>query len=253
MEMIFLKKDLIDFEKETKYFNREKNYLEKVLIFFKEDNALFIGLMFVLDLFYLFTTLEETKVFSQNLSLTEILFSGFKQIFYVFLTNVLYLLFSHFLVNNPYTEKLIEKFERTSKPYEYYMNVFDYFEEYFYPKEYKEEFRKNFKKFYEKDKEKFEDWIYYKQVTVKKLYAKLLNNKALQKEIFEEILKKNTFKIAKENEVKIINEIKEENKKRKLEIQTNKIKKEMDEYFGRNFGENFKQNFGENSEKKVID
>lgn len=205
MEMIFLQKKLIDFEKEIKYFNREKNYLEKFLIFFKEDNALFIGLMLVLDFFYLFITLEETKVFSQNLSLTEILFSGFKQIFYVFLTNVLYLLFSHFLVNNPYTEKLIEKFERTSKPYEYYMNIFDYFEEYFYPEEYKEEFRKNFKKYYEKDKE-----------------------------IFEEILKKNTLKIVKENEVKIINEIKEENKKRKLEIQTNKIKKEMDEYFGEN-------------------
>jgi hypothetical protein len=251
--MIFLQKKLIDFEKEIKYFNREKNYLEKILIFFKEDNGLFILVMLVLDFFYLFITLEETKVFSQNLSLTEILFSGFKQIFYVFLTNVLYLLISYFLVNSSYTKKLIEKFERTSKPYEYYMNILDYFEEYFYPEEYKEEFRKNFKKYYEKDKEKFEDWIYYKQVTIKKLYAKLLNNKALQKEIFEEILKKNTFKIAKENEVKIINEIKEENKKRKLEIQTNKIKKEMDEYFGRNFEENFGENFGENSEKKVID
>lgn len=230
MEMIFLQKKLIDFEKEIKYFNREKNYLEKILIFFKEDNGLFILVMLVLDFFYFFITLEETKVFSQNLSLTEILFSGFKQIFYVFLTNVLYLLISYFLVNSSYTKKLIEKFKRTSKPYEYYMNILDYFEEYFYPEEYKE---------------KFEDWIYYKQVTIKKLYAKLLDNKALQKEIFEEILKKNTFKIAKENEVKVINEIKEENKKRKLEIQTNKIKKEMDEYFGRNFGEN--------SKKKVID
>lgn len=245
MEMIFLKKDLIDFEKEIKYFNREKNYLEKFLIFFKEDNAFFIGLMLVLDVFYLFISLEETKVFSQNLSLTEILFSGFKQIFYVFLTNLLYLLFSHFLVNNPYTEKLIEKFERTSKPYEYYMKIFDYFEEYFYPEEYKEEFRKNFKKFYEKDKEKFEDWIYYKQITIKKLYAKLLDNKTLQKEIFEEIFKKNTLKIVKESEKETLINIKKEKEKKKLEIQTNKIKKEMDEYFG--------ENFGENLEKKVID
>lgn len=237
----FLKEKLIDFEKEIKYFNREKNYLEKFLIFFKEDNALFIGLMFVLDIFYLFGTLEKTEVFSQNLSLTEILFSGFKQIFYVFLTNVLYLLFSHFLVNNPYTEKLIEKFERTSKPYEYYMNIFDYFKEYFYPEEYKEEFREYFKKFYEKDKEKFEDWIYYKQITIKKLYAKLLDNKTLQKEIFEEILKKNTLKIVKESEKEILINIKKEEEKKKLEIQTNKIKKEMDEYFG------------ENLEKKVID
>ena len=234
MEMIFLKKDLIDFEKEIKYFNREKNYLEKFLIFFKEDNAFFIGLMLVLDVFYLFISLEETKVFSQNLSLTEILFSGFKQIFYVFLTNLLYLLFSHFLVNNPYTEKLIEKFERISKPYEYYMKIFDYFEEYFYPEEYKEEFRKNFKKFYEKDKEKFEDWIYYKQITIKKLYAKLLDNKTLQKEIFEEIFKKNTLKIVKESEKETLINIKKEKEKKKLEIQTNKIKKEMDEYFGEN-------------------
>lgn len=249
MEMIFLKKKLIDFDKEIKYFNREKNYLEKFLIFFKEDNAFFIGLMLVLDVFYLFISLEETKVFSQNLSLTEILFSGFKQIFYVFLTNLLYLLFSPFLVNNPYIEKLIEKFERTSKPYEYYMKIFDYFEEYFYPEEYKEEFRKNFKKYYEKDKEKFEDWIYYKQITIKKLYAKLLDNKTLQKEIFEEILKKNTLKIVKESEKETLINIKKEEEKKKLEIQTNKIKKEMDEYFGRNFGENF----GENSEKKVID
>ena len=246
MEMIFLQKKLIDFDKEIKYFNREKNYLEKILIFFKENNALFILVMLVLDFFYLFITLEETKVFSQNLSLTEILFSGFKQIFYVFFTNVLYLLFSHFLVNNSYIEKLIEKFERTSKPYEYYMKIFDYFEEYFYPEEYKEEFRKNFKKYYEKDKEKFEDWIYYKQVTIKKLYAKLLDNKALQKEIFEEILKKNTLKIVKESEKEILIDIKKEEEKRKLEIQTNKIKKEMDEYFGQNFGENF----GENLEKR---
>lgn len=234
MEMIFLKKDLIDFEKEIKYFNREKNYLEKFLIFFKEDNALFIVIMLVLDVFYLFITLEETKVFSQNLSLTEILFSGFKQIFYVFLTNVLYLLFSHFLVNNPYTEKLIEKFERTSKPYEYYMNIFDYFEEYFYPEEHKKEFREYFKKFYEKDKEKFEDWIYYKQITIKKLYAKLLDNKTLQKEIFEEIFKKNTLKIVKESEKETLINIKKEEEKKKLEIKTNKIKKEMDEYFGEN-------------------
>lgn len=246
MEMIFLPKKLIDFEKEIKYFNREKNYLEKFLIFFKEDNAFLIWLMLVLDFFYLFITLEETKVFSQNLSLIEILSSGFKQIFYVFLTNLLYLLFSHFLVNNPYTEKLIEKFERTSKPYEYYMKIFDYFEEYFYPEEYKEEFRKNFKKFYEKDKEKFEDWIYYKQITIKKLYAKLLDNKTLQKEIFEEILKKNTLKIVKESEKEILIDIKKEEEKKKLEIQTNKIKKEMDEYFGQNFGENF----GENLEKR---
>lgn len=249
MEMIFLQKKLIDFEKEIKYFNKEKNYLEKFLIFFKEDNAFFIGLMFVLDIFYLFGTLEKTEVFSQNLSLIEILSSGFKQIFYVFLTNLLYLLFSHFLVNNPYIEKLIKKFERTSKPYEYYMKIFDYFEEYFYPEEYKEEFRVCFKKYYEKDKEKFEDWIYYKQVTIKKLYAKLLDNKALQKEIFEEILKKNTLKIVKESEKETLINIKKEEEKRKLEIQTNKIKKEMDEYFGRDFG----QNFGENSEKKVID
>lgn len=245
MEMIFLQKKLIDFKKEIKYFNREKNYLEKFLIFFKENNAFFIVLMLVLDIFYLFISLEETKVFSQNLSLTEILFSGFKQIFYVFLTNVLYLLFSHFLVNNPYTEKLIEKFERTSKPYEYYMNIFDYFEEYFYPEEYKEEFRKNFKKYYEKDKEKFEDWIYYKQITIKKLYAKLLDNKTLQKEIFEEIFKKNTLKIAEESKKETLINIKKEKEKKKLEIQTNKIKKEMDEYFG--------ENFGENLEKKVID
>lgn len=235
MEMIFLQKKLIDFDKEIKYFNKEKNYLEKILIFFKEDNAFFIGLMFVFDIFYLFGTLEKTEVFSQNLSLIEILSSGFKQIFYVFLANLLYLLFSHFLVNNPYIEKLIKKFERTSKPYEYYMNIFDYFKEYFYPEEYKEEFREYFKKFYEKDKEKFEDWIYYKQITIKKLYAKLLDNKTLQKEIFEEILKKNTLKIVKESEKETLINIKKEEEKRKLEIQTNKIKKEMDEYFGENF------------------
>lgn len=236
MEMIFLRKDLIDFGKEIKYFNRENNYFEKFLIFLGEYNSLLTTGIIVINILMFLLNLTPTKTFSQD----------FKDLLYISLLNLIYILFSYFLVHNSYSKKMVAKFERTSKPYEYYMKIFDYFEEYFYPEEYKEEFRKNFKKYYEKDKEKFEDWIYYKQVTIKKLYAKLLDNKALQKEIFEEILKKNTFKIAKENEVKVINEIKEENKKRKLEIQTNKIKKEMDEYFGRNFGENF----GENLEKR---
>ena len=45
-----------------------------------------------------------------------------------------------------------------------------------------------------------------------------------------------------DNAPEVIAWVKEENKKRKLEIQTNKIKKEMEEYFREDFG----QNFGEN-------
>lgn len=238
MEMIFLQKKLIDFDKEIKYFNREKNYLEKILIFFKEDNGLFILVMLVLDFFYLFITLEETKVFSQNLSLTEILFSGFKQIFYVFLTNVLYLLFSHFLVNNPYTEKLIEKFERTSKPYEYYMNIFDYFEEYFYPEEYKEEFRKNFKKYYRKDEKNFKQWIKWQEITIKELYIKLLENKELQKDIIEKIIKKSIVVISQnskdekiDEQLKLKKEKEIEEKNKEIKKIKSEIKEEIENYF----------------------
>lgn len=234
----FLKKKLIDFEKEIKYFNREKNYLEKFLIFFKEDNALFIVIMLVLDFFYLFITLEETKVFSRNLSLTEILFSGFEQIFYVFLTNVLYLLFSHFLVNNPYTEKLIEKFERTSKPYEYYMNIFDYFEEYFYPEEYKEEFEECFEKHYRKDEENFKQWIKWQEITVKELYIKLLGNKELQKDIIEKIIKKSIVVISQnskdekiEEQLKLKKEKEIEEKNNEIKKIKNEIKEEIENYF----------------------
>lgn len=224
----FLKKDLIDFEKEIKYFNRENNYFEKFLIFFKEYNWIFEIAIFFIGICLFLVNLKAETSFSQD----------FKNFLYIVLLNLIYILFSYFLVHNSYSKKMVAKFEKTSKTYGYYMSIFNYFEQYLYPEDYKEEFRKYFKKFYEKDKEKFEDWIYHKQITRKKLYAKLLGNKALQKEIFEEILKKNTLKIAKENEVKVISEIKEENKKRKLEIQTNKIKKEMEEYFGQNFGEN---------------
>lgn len=238
MEMIFLQKKLIDFEKEIKYFNREKNYLEKILIFFKEDNGLFILVMLVLDFFYLFITLEETKVFSQNLSLTEILFSGFKQIFYVFLTNVLYLLISYFLVNSSYTKKLIEKFERTSKPYEYYMNILDYFEEYFYPEEYKEEFEECFEKHYRKDEENFKQWIKWQEITVKELYIKLLENKELQKDIIEKIIKKSIVVISQnskdekiDEQLKLKKEKEIEEKNKEIKKIKSEIKEEIENYF----------------------
>ena len=238
MEMIFLQKKLIDFEKEIKYFNREKNYLEKILIFFKEDNGLFILVMLVLDFFYLFITLEETKVFSQNLSLTEILFSGFKQIFYVFLTNVLYLLISYFLVNSSYTKKLIEKFKRTSKPYEYYMNILDYFEEYFYPEEYKEEFEECFEKYYRKDEKNFKQWIKWQEITIKELYIKLLENKELQKDIIEKIIKKSIVVISQnskdekiDEQLKLKKEKEIEEKNKEIKKIKSEIKEEIENYF----------------------
>lgn len=238
MEMIFLQKKLIDFDKEIKYFNREKNYLEKILIFFKEDNGLFILVMLVLDFFYLFITLEETKVFSQNLSLTEILFSGFKQIFYVFLTNVLYLLISYFLVNSSYTKKLIEKFKRTSKPYEYYMNILDYFEEYFYPEEYKEEFEECFEKYYRKDEKNFKQWIKWQEITIKELYIKLLENKELQKDIIEKIIKKSIVVISQnskdekiDEQLKLKKEKEIEEKNKEIKKIKSEIKEEIENYF----------------------
>jgi len=83
MEMIFLRKDLIDFGKEIKYFNRENNYFEKFLIFLGEYNSLLTTGIIVINILMFLLNLTPTKTFSQD----------FKDLLYISLLNLIYILF----------------------------------------------------------------------------------------------------------------------------------------------------------------
>ena len=113
-----------------------------------------------------------------------------------------------------------------------YAFIFGKFFDLIYPKEYKKEFEKIFEKYYRKDEEKFREWLMSKEITPKELYIKLIDDKALQKDINEEILKNNILLLS-ENSEKIDKEKREEIKKKKeQEEKSLKVRKDIEEYFG---------------------
>lgn len=110
-------------------------------------------------------------------------------------------------------------------------DVLNVFHNYFYPQEYKKDFEKIFEKYYRKDEEKFREWLMSKEITPKELYIKLIDDKALQKDINEEILKSNILLLSKNSE-KIDKEKREEIKKQKeQEEKLLKVRKDIEEYF----------------------
>lgn len=144
---------------------------------------------------------------------------------------VFYALFFGEVFNHIYPETLRKKYENFANKYKKDTDVLKFFYKNYFPDEYKEEFKNIFEIYYREDEIKFRNWIRYEQTTPRDLYIKLLENKKLQQDINEEILKNSIITISKNSKEEIVKQVEESNKKRKLEEKQNKIKNEMVNYF----------------------
>lgn len=117
-------------------------------------------------------------------------------------------------------------------------DVLNTFSKIFYPEEYKEEFEECFEKHYRKDEENFKQWIKWQEITVKELYIKLLENKELQKDIIEKIIKKSIVVISQnskdekiDEQLKLKKEKEIEEKNKEIKKIKSEIKEEIENYF----------------------
>lgn len=144
---------------------------------------------------------------------------------------VFYALFFGEVFNHIYPETLRKKYENFANKYKKDTDVLKFFYKNYFPDEYKEEFKNIFEIYYREDEIKFRNWIRYEQTTPRDLYIKLLENKKLQQDINEEILKNSIITISKNSKEEIVKQVEESNKKRKLEEKQIKMKNEMVNYF----------------------
>ena len=144
---------------------------------------------------------------------------------------VFYALFFGEVFNHIYPETLRKKYENFANKYKKDTDVLKFFYKNYFPDEYKEEFKNIFEIYYREDEIKFRNWIRYEQTTPRDLYIKLLENKKLQQDINEEILKKSIITISENSKEEIVKQVEESNKKRKLEEKQIKMKNEMVNYF----------------------
>lgn len=206
-------KGIIDFDKEIEQIKRKK-----------PKQA------YYLDMFMVFTLviMPITLYLVINYYNGEELIKKFLGVLAFF---VFYALFFGEVFNHIYPETLRKKYENFANKYKKDTDVLKFFYKNYFPDEYKEEFKNIFEIYYREDEIKFRNWIRYEQTTPRDLYIKLLENKKLQQDINEEILKNSIITISKNSKEEIVKQVEESNKKRKLEEKQNKIKNEMVNYF----------------------
>ena len=102
----------------------------------------------------------------------------------------------------------------------------------------KEEFEECFEKYYRKDEKNFKQWIKWQEITIKELYIKLLENKELQKDIIEKIIKKSIVVISQnskdekiDEQLKLKKEKEIEEKNKEIKKIKSEIKEEIENYF----------------------
>lgn len=206
-------KGIIDFDKEIEQIKRKK-----------PKQAYYLDMFMVFTLVIMPITLYLVINYYNGEELIEKFFGVLA--FFVF-----YALFFGEVFNHIYPETLRKKYEKFANKYKKDTDVLKFFYKNYFPDEYKEEFNKIFEIYYREDEIKFRNWIRYEQTTPRDLYIKLLENKKLQQDINEEILKNSIITISKNSKEEIVKQVEESNKKRKLEEKQNKIKNEMVNYF----------------------
>lgn len=206
-------KGIIDFDKEIEQIKRKK-----------PKQA------YYLDMFMVFTLviMPITLYLVINYYNGEELIKKFLGVLAFF---VFYALFFGEVFNHIYPETLRKKYENFANKYKKDTDVLKFFYKNYFPDEYKEEFKNIFEIYYREDEIKFRNWIRYEQTTPRDLYIKLLENKKLQQDINEEILKNSIITISKNSKEEIVKQVEESNKKRKLEEKQIKMKNEMVNYF----------------------
>ena len=209
-----LKKEVIDFDNEINKLKTNLPLLEKTLNIFT-----YVSLLISVIIFF-------SIIYIDNFSEIS---TFFEHLFYFAIGNMIYAFIFGKFFDLIYPKRLRE-IQRNTKNTDK-QDVLNVFHNYFYPKEYKKEFEKIFEKYYRKDEEKFREWLMSKEITPKELYIKLIDDKALQKDINEEILKNNILLLSKNSE-KIDKEKREEIKKQKeQEEKSLKVRKDIEEYF----------------------
>ena len=209
-----LKKEVIDFEKEINKLKTNLPLLEKTLNIFT-----YVSLLISVIIFFSIIYIDNFAGIS----------TFFEHLLYFAIGNMIYAFIFGKFFDLIYPKRLRE-IQRNTKDIDK-QDVLNVFHNYFYPKEYTKDFEKIFEKYYRKDEEKFREWLSSKEITPKELYIKLIDDKALQKDINEEILKSNILLLSKNSE-KIDKEKREEIKKQKeQEEKLLKVRKDIEEYF----------------------
>lgn len=216
MEMIFLQKKLIDFEKEIKELRKNFHILQNILNFN-------ITILFLIPFIVNFSIIY----FDRDVEL--IVYA--KHLLYFLIGYISFLYISLKTLNYIYPKHLREIYAKLKEEFDVEEDVLNTFSKIFYPEEYKEEFEECFEKYYRKDEKNFKQWIKWQEITIKELYIKLLENKELQKDIIEKIIKKSIVVISQNSKDEKIDEQLKLKKEKEIKKIKSEIKEEIENYF----------------------
>lgn len=218
-----MNKEIFDFEKEIKELRKNFHLLQNILNFN-------ITILFLIPFIVNFSIIY----FDRDVEL--IVYA--KHLLYFLIGYISFLYISLKTLNYIYPKHLREIYAKLKEEFDVEEDVLNTFSKIFYPVEYKEEFEECFEKHYRKDEENFKQWIKWQEITVKELYIKLLENKELQKDIIEKIIKKSIVVISQnskdekiEEQLKLKKEIEIEEKNKEITKIKNEIKEEIENYF----------------------
>lgn len=218
-----MNKGIFDFEKEIKELRKNFHILQNILNFN-------ITILFLIPFIVNFSIIY----FDRDVEL--IVYA--KHLLCFLIGYISYLYISLKTLNYIYPKHLREIYAKLKEEFDVEEDVLNTFSKIFYPVEYTEEFEECFEKHYRKDEENFKQWIKWQEITVKELYIKLLENKELQKDIIEKIIKKRIVVISKnskdekiEEQLKLKKEKEIEEKNKEITKIKNEIKEEIENYF----------------------
>lgn len=218
-----MNKGIFDFEKEIKELRKNFHILQNILNFN-------ITTLFLIPFIANFSIIY----FDRDVEL--IVYA--KHLLYFLIGYISFLYISLKTLNYIYPKHLREIYAKLKEDFDVEEDVLNTFSKIFYPEEYKEEFEECFEKYYRKDEKNFKQWIKWKEITVKELYIKLLENKELQKDIIEKIIKKSIVVISqnskdekREEQLKLKKEKEIEEKNKEIKKIKSKIKEEIENYF----------------------
>ena len=161
-----------------------------------------------------------------------------KHLLYFLIGYISFLYISLKTLNYIYPKHLREIYAKLKEEFDVEEDVLNTFSKIFYPEEYKEEFEECFEKYYRKDEKNFKQWIKWQEITIKELYIKLLENKELQKDIIEKIIKKSIVVISQnskdekiDEQLKLKKEKEIEEKNKEIKKIKSEIKEEIENYF----------------------
>lgn len=220
---IFMNKGIFDFEKEIKELRKNFHILQNILNFN-------ITILFLIPFIANFSIIY----FDRDVELMVYA----KHLLYFLIGYISFLYISLKTLNYIYPKHLREIYAKLKGEFDVEEDVLNTFSKIFYPEEYKEEFEECFEKYYRKDEENFKQWIKWQEITVKELYIKLLENKELQKDIIEKIIKKSIVVISQnskdekiDEQLKLKKEKEIEEKNKEIKKIKSEIKEEIENYF----------------------